>query len=435
MTNRLIAALAGANALLSFGHAQPTPVDKPIVIQNARLHTMGPAGVVENGDVIINDGRIVAVGTDLPAPQGATVIDGAGKVVTPGLFAPFSEIGLVEYGLDGEADDSSADDDFPLSAALDAQDAFNPTSTLIAINRAGGVTRALSAPLPGGKLFGGRAAVVDLSGRIASVTVPQAAQIAALGYAGASIEGDSRLGAWAVMREYLSEARVYAINPRDYKGRSRDNDMNYADLEALGPVVAGRQPLIVYVNSATELRNLIRLKTDFSIQVIALGGGEAWRVARELAATNISVILDPVLNLPSSYESVAATLANAARLNAAGVRIAFYNSDAPAHNARLLTQLAGNAVAAGLPYEAALAALTLNPAAMFGLQDRLGSLEAGKIADVVVWDGDPLELSTRPYLVVIEGKAMSRENRQTRLRDRYKDLTRGPLPFAYRGSD
>jgi imidazolonepropionase-like amidohydrolase len=424
-----------AVAMLAVGASLASAAAQPIVIQNARVHTMGPAGVIENGDVVMNEGRLVAIGPDLQVPPGATVIDAAGRVVTPGIFAPFAEIGLVEYGLDGEADDTSADDDFPLSAALDAVDAFNPNSTLIAINRAGGVTRALSAPQPGGKLFGGRAAVVDLSGRIASVTVPQAAQTAYMGYAGAAREGDSRLGAWAILREYLTEARVYAINPRDYKARARDNDMTYADLEALGAVVAGRQPLIVAVNSAVELRNLIRLKTEFNLNVIALGGAEAWRVARELAATNIPVILDPVLNLPSSYESLGSTLANAARLHAAGVKIAFFNSDAPAHNARLAPQLAGNAVAAGLPYEAALAALTINPATMYGVGDRLGSLEAGKLADVVIWDGDPLEVTTRAVAVFIDGRAMSMQNRQTRLRDRYRDLTRSDLPFAYRGEE
>lgn len=434
MITRLL--LSAAAAALMAGAALAQPTDRPILIKDARVHTMGPAGVIENGDVLLNNGVIEAVGVDVPAPAGATVIEANGKVVTPGIFAAYSTLGLGEWGIDPEANDETTRDNFPLSAALDATDAFNPTSTLIAINRAGGVTRAVTAPEPGSKLFGGRAAVVDLSGRIASVTLADAAQNAVLGYAGAARAGDSRLGAMAVMREYLDEAKSYAANPRDYKSRARDNDMTFADLEALAPVVQGRQPMIVAVDSAVDLRSLIRLKTDYNLNVIVLGGAEAWRVAGALAATNIPVIMDPAANLPGSYEDLGATLANAAKLQEAGVKIAFYNPDGgTTHNLRLLTQQAGNAVAHGLPYEAALAALTINPATMYGLGQRLGSLEVGKMGDVVLWDGDPLEVTTRAVAVFIDGRAMSMQNRQTRMRERYKNLERGDLPFAYRGQD
>lgn len=425
--------LCAAAALAFFAGAACA---QPVLIRNARVHTMGPAGVIEAGDVLLNDGVIQAVGVEVAAPAGATVIEADGKVVTPGLFAAYSNLGLGEWGLDAEANDETTRDNFPLSAALDATDAFNSTSSLIAINRAGGVTRAVTAPEPGSKLFGGQAAVVDLSGRIASVTQARAAQNAVLGYAGAARAGDSRLGAFAVMRGYLDETKAYAANPRDYKSRARDNDMTFADLAALVPVVEGRQPMIVAVDSAVDIRGLIRLKTDYGVNVIVLGGTEAWRVARELAATNIPVILDPAANLPGSYEDLGSTLANAARLQSAGVKIALYNPDGGAtHNLRLLTQQAGNAVAHGLPYEAALAALTVNPATMYGLGDRLGSIEPGKAGDVVVWDGDPLEVTTRAVAVFIDGRAMSMQNRQTRMRERYKSLERGDLPFAYRGQD
>ena len=409
---------------------------QPVLIRNARVHTMSAAGVIENGDVLLNDGVVVQVGVEVAPPAGATVIEAAGKVVTPGIFAAYSTLGLEELSLDGEANDASTRDNFPLSASLDATDAFNNTSSLIAINRAGGVTRALTTPEPGSKIFGGRAAVVDLSGRIASVTLAGAAQNAVLGYQGATRTGDSRLGAFAVIREYFDEAKAYAANPRDYKSRARDNDMTFADLEALIPVVEGRQPILLAADSAVDLRGIIRLKTDYNINVIVLGGTEAWRVAGELAATNIPVIMDPAANLPGSFEDLGSTLANAARLQKAGVRIAFFNPDGgTTHNLRLLTQQAGNAVAHGLPYEAALAAITINPAAIYGLSGRLGSLEPGKAGDVVIWDGDPLEVTTRAVAVFIDGRAMSMQNRQTRMRERYKNLERGDLPFAYRGQD
>ncbi|MEE2690550.1 MAG: amidohydrolase family protein [Pseudomonadota bacterium] len=419
-------ALAGGLALAAPASAQV------IAIQNARVYTMGPAGVIDNGDVIIRNGVISAVGVDLPAPEGASVIDAAGRVVTPGFFAPWSQLGLVEIGLDDESNDSSPKGDFPLSAALDALDAYNPNSTVIAVARAGGVTRTLTAPEPGGGLFGGKAAVVDLSGRIGSVTKPNAAQVLAMGYSGAAREGDTRMGAWAVLREYLDEAISYAANPRDYVMRNRDQRFSISDLKALGPVVSGEQPLIVSVNGAADIRNLLRLKNDYRLKVIIRGGSEAWRAAREIAAANVPVIIDTTANLPYQFEDLGSTLANAARLNGAGVRIAFSAPDT--HNLRLLPQMAGNAVANGLPYEAALAAVTINPAAIYGVSDRLGSLEVGKAGDVVVWDGDPLEVTTRPIQVLIDGRAMSLENRQTKLRDRYKDLSRGDLPHAYRGA-
>ncbi|MEZ5896462.1 MAG: amidohydrolase family protein [Parvularculaceae bacterium] len=410
-----------------------------VALQNARVYTMAGgdgAAVIENGDVIMRDGNIIAVGQDLVAPEGATVINAQNRIITPGVIAPWSSIGLVEIGLDEESNDSAPAPGvgFPLSAALDATDAFNPSSTLIAINRAGGVTRALTAPTPGDKMFGGQAAIVDLSGRANSVTRPRVAQVLAMGYAGAMRNGDTRLGAWASLREYIKEAREYAGNPREYVRRTVEPKFSIADLEALGPAMRGQQPLIVSVNSAEDIRRLLALKNANNLNVIVLGGAEAHLVARELAAANVPVILDPFLNLPEQFEDLAATQKNAARLAAAGVKIAFYNPPSGSHNLRSLPQLAGNAVANGLAYEAALAALTYNPAKMYGLESRYGSIEVGKAGDVVVWDGDPLETASRPLAVFIDGRPTSMQTRQTRLRDRYKDLSRGDLPFAYRGA-
>lgn len=408
-----------------------------VAIMNGEVHTIS-GGVIENGDVIIRDGRIAQVGADLTAPQGAEVIDASGKVVTPGLFAPYSNIGLLELGLDNEANDASPrrGRGFPLGAALNAVDAYNPSSTLIALNRAGGVTRALSAPGAGDTLFAGRAAVIDMSGSVTSVTLPDAAQVAVMGYSGASRSGDTRMGAWAVLREYLDEAAVFAAAPNSYPARAREDRFAIADLRALGPVISGDQALIVNLDGANDIRNLIRLKNAYQLRVIIVGGAEAWRVAPELAAANIPVMLDPLYNLPGQFEDMGATLENAARLHAAGVKISFYNPPGfGAHNLRLLTQMAGNAVAHGLPYDAALAALTRNPAEFFGLGSQLGTLESGKRADVVVWNGDPLELTTHPEAVFIDGREQDLNNRLRMLRERYRDLSRGDLPHAYRGGE
>ncbi len=406
-------------------------------IMNGDVHTAA-GRVIENGDVIITNGRITQIGADLSAPAGATVIDAEGKVVTPGIFAPLSAIGLVEISLDDEANDAGpqSGNGFPLGAALDAVDAYNPSSILIPINRAGGVTRALSAPQAGDSLFGGRAAVIDMSGRVNSVTKTHAAQILEMGYSGAGRAGDTRMGAWALLREYLDEARSYANNPNDYVRRPRDARFAVGDLRALGPVLTGEQPLIVSVNGAKDIRNLIRLKNRYGLNVIIAGGSEAWREARALASANIPVIIDPLFNLPSQFEDLGATLENAARLDEAGVKISFYNPPGfGAHNLRLITQQAGNAVAHGLSYDAAIAAMTINPAEMFGLGDQLGTIEPGKIADIVVWEGDPLELDTQPEAVFINGQRQDLGNRQQMLGDRYRDLSRGDLPHAYRGGE
>jgi imidazolonepropionase-like amidohydrolase len=428
---KTIAALSAA-----FGVAVSAASAQTIAIMNGQVHTI-TNGVIENGDVIIRDGRIAQVGADLSAPEGATVVDASGKVVTPGLFAPYSSLGLYEIGLDAEANDQGPQQEmgFPLGAALNVVDAYNRSSVYIPINRAGGITRALSAPSAGDTLFAGKAAVIDLSGRISSITKADAAQIVVLGYGGAAREGDTRMGSWAVLREYLDEAAVYAAAPNSYAARAREDRFAIADLKALGPVISGNQPLIVALNSENEARNLIRLKNAYRLNVIVLGGSEVWRAASALAQANIPVILDPLYNLPGQFEDLGATLKNAARLNEAGVKISFYSTPSEPIDLYTLTQLAGNAVAEGLPYEAALAALTLNPAMLYGLGNELGSLEQGKRADVVIWDGDPLEVTTQPEAVYIDGRQQDLNNRQIMLRERYRDLSRGDLPFAYRGGE
>lgn len=432
----LTASLAATAAMAQASPPAAAPAGDTLVVQNARLYTMaGPdGGLIENADVLIRGGLVAAVGQDLPVPAGARAVDAKGRIVTPGLFAPWSQIGLVELGLDDEANDSSPEDDYPHSASLDAVDAFNPASTLIPVNRAGGVTRAVAAPEPGPEIFGGLGAIVDLSGRVNSVNRAGALQSVAMGYAGAARNGDTRMGAWAAFRDAIEEARAYGANPGGYALRPRMTGLTLNDLEALAPAARGQQPIVVGVNSANDLRTLMKVKAQYGLNVIAIGGTEAHLVARELAAAGIPVILNSFLNLPEAFEDLAATQANAARLHAAGVVIGFYDPPSGTHNLRLLPQLAGNAVANGLPYAAALAALTINPAKMYGVADRYGSIEIGKAGDLVVWDGDPLEVASRPVAVYIDGRATSLVTRQTRLRDRYRDLSRGDLPHAYRGA-
>ena len=413
-----------------------TAAAQQIAIVNAKIYMAGPSDnpqTIEQGGIIINNGRISAVGANVVAPSGAKVIDAGGQPVTPGFIAAYSSLGLEEISLNGEGNDSSADGDFPLSAALDAEDALNPDSSVIAINRVGGITRAYVTHQAGGKLFGGCGAVIDLSGAVDPVTSSCVAQNVVMGYSGARRAGDSRAGAMALLRLYLEEAALYRQNPADYRFLRPASDLNMTDLDALSNYLGGEKPLLVHVQGAADIRRIIDLGEEYNLDLILYGASEAWRVANELAAADIPVIINPMSNLPGSFERMGATLENAARLERAGVTVAYADGDT--HNLRLLPQLAGNAVANGASFEAALAALTVHPAEILGLGDRLGTLQAGKVADVVVWDGDPLELSSGPVAVLINGRETSMETRQSLLAKRYKDLGRGEKPHAYRGSE
>ncbi|MBI1393198.1 MAG: amidohydrolase family protein [Alphaproteobacteria bacterium] len=433
-TNLNAATSAAIAATLSISLAPAAARAADVLIDNGRLHLLTGADhgdVLATGDILVRDGRIVEVAAEIPAPDGASVIDASGSIVTPGFIAAWSQIGLVEIGLDAEANDASPEGPFALSAALDARDAFNSASTLIPISRAGGITRALSAPTPGAKMFGGQAAIVALDGDPAtSIVRGGAAQSVVLGYGGAARAGDTRMGAWGELRAYVAEARAFAVDPESYRGRTIDlARFSLADLEALRPVISGEQLLIAQVHGAAEIRTLLRFAATEKIKVAILGGDEAWVVADEIAAAGAPVILDPLSNLPGNFHRLGATLENAARLQAAGVKIAF---EAPGtHNLRLLPQSAGNAVANGLPFEAALAALTINPAEILGIGSEVGTIEPGKIADLVIWNGDPLELSSRPTAVLINGEPQSLETRSTKLRDRYADPKPSARPLAY----
>lgn len=420
----LLTLIAAAFGVIGAAGAQP------VAIINGQVHTMDGRGVIEGGTVVIVEGRITAVGADAAIPDGARVIDAGGMPVTPGLIAVHTQIGLVEIGAAAESNDDDTSRDFGLGAALDVQYALNPESTLIPVNRIEGVTRAIAAPSPATGLFAGQGAAIHLAGGDDILMTPRIAMYAAIDSAGLAVGGGSRVAVWTGLREALDDARDYAANARAYQtSRPRDHRLPLSDIRALGPVVAGDMPLVLAVNRASELRQAIRLKNEYDLEIIVLGGDEGWKVGRELAAADVPVILNALNNAPADFASLGATLENAARLQAAGVRIAILG--AGSHNARLMTQHAGNAVANGLPHAAALAALTSNPARMFGLYDRVGSLTAGKDADVVIWDGDPLELSTRPTSVFIRGREMPLDARTVRLRERYRDVSRGETPLAY----
>lgn len=413
---RTLAALVLAAALVTPAAAET------ILINNGRIVTNGAGGTIENGDVLIVDGRISAVGANIAAPRGARVIEANGAYVTPGAFAAMSEVGLSEISGSGAPNDADIEGNL-ISAAADAGNAFNPSVTAIPVTRIEGVTRAAIAPSANGTIFDGRGALVSMSGRSDSVFRDRAFMVVELGETGAGRTGGSRAALWPAFEAALRDAREY---PARYRSGQGGAVLNEIDAQALQPYVRGQGFFLVHIESAADIRRLIRFKRDNrSMRFVIHGGAEAWQVADELARSGIPVILDPLANLPDRFERLSARLDNAVLLNRAGVRFAIAPGpgSVDAHQARLVLQLAGNAVANGLPWDAAFAAVSRTPAEIFGASN-LGRLERNYLADVVIWDGDPLQVTSAPTAVFIDGVQQSLTSRQTQLRDRYNPRTR-----------
>ena len=251
-----------------------------------------------------------------------------------------------------------------------------------------------------------------------------------MGEDGARIAGGSRAAEFVLLRAMLDDVRAYARSRADYDlGRNRPYNLSREDLEALIPVVQGREPLIVTVHRAADIRQVLKLARDENLKIILEGAEEAWSVAAEIAAAHVPVLLNGAADLPAGFDMIGATLENAGRLNAAGVVVALENP--PLFSGGRTPRIdAGRAVAHGLPFSAALASITINPAQIFGLADRIGSLAPGKDADLVIWSGDPLEPLSAPTAVIIKGVEQPLRDRDLDLRDRY--LSQSPLPAAYR---
>ena len=445
--NKALTLVAAAAALaLSAGAA----LAQTIAVTNGRVLT--GTGEIARGTVVIQNGRISAVGADVAVPSGAQVIDAQGGVIAPGFVAVDSGLGGVEVSALADTNDLRQSSN-SLSAAFDVSWGLDPDSFVIPVTRLGGVTRAIVTPQhPGSSgghvheedtagvgaggyhspgLFAGQAAVIHLAEGTDILVESQVAMVAPFGDAGAGVAGGARGAEFTLFREILREVRLYARNRAAYdRGDLRDLQLSRADLEALIPVVEGRMPLIVTVHRASDIRNVLRLAREENLDIILDGAEEGWRVAAEIAAADVPVLINPLDNLPSSFEVRGASLENAARLHAAGVVIAIKGNEGSVHRAREARYNAGNAVAHGLPFLAAIEALTVNPARIFGQEGRFGALRPGLEADVVVWTGDPLEPLSQPIAVIIRGQPQDLNSRALELRDRYRGGA--PTPPAYR---
>lgn len=392
-----------------------------IAITGGRVHPVsGP--VIENGTVLIRDGRIAAVGANVPVPADAVRIDASGKWVTPGIVNAITALGVIEVGAVEETVDISAQGrGDAITASHRVWEGYNPNSPLIQVTRNDGITAV--GVMPGGGLIAGQGAFVSLgdgtlSDVLLSGPVAMVAGIAAKG----PETGRSRGELLQRLREVLNDAREYARRRDAYeRNQSRDMAARRVDLEALLPVVQGRVPLLVSADRASDIDAALGLAREFNLRLIVQGGAEAWMVADRLAAARVPVITGALNNIPQSFATLGARQENAALLHQAGVRV-IINGGGDAFNARNVKYEAGVAVAFGLPWAEALRAVTLSPAEVFGVADRIGSLQPGRSADVVIWSGDPFEPLTKAEKVFVRGREVQRPSRQDELMQRYRRL-------------
>ena len=373
----------------------------------------GPA--LDKATVVIDGDRIVAVGQGIDVPAGATFIDAGGKIVTPGLIDAATGLGLAEISAVEDSSDADAGGP-PIRAAQRAVDSFNPHSAVIPVQRAHGITTVISAHKGG--LISGQAGAFDLwpEAPIEKIADSPVAMMASYGGRGDGARGRTL----TELREVLDAARQYARDPKAFeRNQFRPTQASRLDLQALIPVIRGKLPLAVSVQRQADIATLVRFAEVEKLRIILLGAAESWRMADALAAAQIPVVLDPVTNLPFSLDAVHVRDDTGAVLARAGVRIALTTFST--HNVRKLRQWAGNAVRAGLPYDEAMRAVTASPAVIYGLDDR-GRLAAGQLANVVIWSGDPFELSSRAERVFVRGHDADLRHRQTALFDCYRKL-------------
>jgi imidazolonepropionase-like amidohydrolase len=410
-------------AIQASTHAQ----DELLAVINAQVWTMTAQGRIDGGTILIRNGRIAEVSRDVLVPAAATVIDAQNRTVTPGLMSAATYLGLVEVSSAQDTVDTS-EGEGPLGAAFDIQYGLNPNSILIPIARADGLTRGLIMPRrSSGAPFMGQGAGIVLAENAELLERPRAAMFATVGGATTGERDRSRSAQWILLRNAFEEAIHFRANARAYRtAAGRDQLLNRIDLEALLPVLDRRIPLAIFTRRESDIRQAVQLADDYGLRLVLLGATEAWRAAELLAEREIPVVLDPLDNLPMSFDEIGARLDNAAILARAGVKVAFYVSGINmSHNVgSALREGAGVAMANGLEWQDALAAITLHPAQIWGMADGFGTLEVGRDADLVVWDGDPLEPMSAPVTVLVRGRPASLETRQTKLRDRYHPLRR-----------
>jgi len=404
--------LPRALLLLAGACAGPAALAQEVLIRNATVHTAGTRGSLDHTDVLIQGGIIRAVGIGLAAPAGASVVEANGKPLTPALFGGITDIGIEEVSGESATVDSTLKlEDQPLRPEFDVSLAYNPDSVLVPVARVDGIGFTVLGANTGGGFIAGQGGVMRLDG--SADPIGPLALFIRLGAGGAELTGNSRAAQWMLLEQMVSEARgrVAVDSPHAL--------LTPAGRATLARYLGGQGRIVVQVDRAADIRQLLRWAAREKVKIAIAGGAEAWRVAPQLAQAGVPVFVDALGNLPTSFDQLGATLENAARLHKAGVMVSFAQRDDASHNARKNRQLAGNAVANGLPWAEGLAGLTRVPAQVLGVGDRIGTIEPGKLADLVLWEGDPLDVGHYAEQVWLGGRAVPMRSRQTELRDRY----------------
>jgi imidazolonepropionase-like amidohydrolase len=415
-----------------------TAQDTPAVyaITHAKIFTVSGLPI-DDGILVIRDGKITAVGTNVDVPSGAQVIDGKGLQVYPGLFDPVTQMGLSEISAVSATVDSSETGLF--NPDVVAAEAVLPSSEHIPVTRAAGITEVLAVPASGGfdsgrssDILGGQASAIHLAGwtindmlikkSVAMVLDWPQIEMQSFDFATFSRKSKPYSEAKQERDKHVDELTDWLDNARHYaQAWGHGGPAEYQrdlKLEALVPVIRGELPVLVFANRARDIRGAIEFCEKQKLKMILAGGGEAYKVKELLRSKSIPVILQPTLTLPLDEDDpYDRSLSQAAELADAHVKFAFGSFDNSF--ARRLGQQAANAVAYGLPYQEALKAVTLYPAQIFGLADQVGTLETGKIANIIVTNGDPLELTTDVRYLFIKGQLTSTDNKQKALYEKY----------------
>ena len=410
-----VAPLTTPNALLA----------QTIAIVGGKVYPVS-APPIDNGTVLIRDGRIVAVGSSVTVPAGAQRIDATGKIVTPGFVNGASRVGLEEIGSVPATREMFARGRDRVAAAFRPWEGLNPRSVLIDQTRDAGITAIVA--MPAGGLISGQAGVLRLlDGGVTDMLLrAPVGMVANLGPAYGQ-NFTPRGETLNRLREILEDTRVFRTRRADYeRAQTRQLAVSRLDMEALVPVLEGRVPLIVSVDRASDIETAMKIAREYGIRLIVMGGAEAWMVADRLAAAKIPVLTGAMNNVPTQFATLGQRQENAGLLAKAGVPVTLIGNaeggSTDAFTARNVRYEAGNAVAYGMEWNAALRAITLTPAEIFGVADQVGSLAAGKRADVVVWSGDPFEFSSHAERVFVNGRESSTTTREDLLENRYKTL-------------
>ena len=381
---------------------------------------------IENGTVVITNGRISAVGTNVPIPAGAQRIDATGKFVTPGFVNSSTQLGVQEIAAVQDTRDAAARGKDNIAAAFTVWEGLNPNSVMLAPARKEGVTSFVV--IPTGGLIAGQAALLDVvpgttSDMIIRAPVAMAAEIGDAQQAGLTSRGELIVK----LREVLDDAKFFQTHRDAFdRAQTRPFSATRLDLQALLPVIEGRLPMIITVDRESDIDAAMRLARDYNVKLMIGGGAEAWMMADKLAAARIPVLTGAMNNIPAGFGALGQRQENAALLRKAGVPVALIGNagggDEEAFNVRNLKQEAGNAVSYGMTWDEALRAVTLTPAEIFGVADRVGSLQTGREGNVVVWSGDPFEFTTHAEHVFVHGHEYHDKTRQDLLIERYRNL-------------